>query len=46
MAKLADAPPMADTPANPASPARNVTFRPNRSASRPPGSSKLPNASV
>ncbi len=46
MAKLTEAPPMADTPANPARPVRNVTFRPNRSASRPPGSSRLPNASV
>ena len=46
MAKLTDAPPMADTTANPASPARNVTLRPARSASRPPSSSKLPNASV
>jgi hypothetical protein len=32
MTKLTEAPPMADTPANPA---RNVTFRPARSASRP-----------
>src|SRR6266516_1880045 len=36
MAKFTEAPPMADTPANPARPARNVTFRPNRSASPPP----------
>ena len=46
MTKFTDAPPMADTPAKPASPVRNVTFRPSRSASRPPSSSKLPNASV
>ena len=46
MAKLTEAPPMADTPAKPARPARNVTFRPSRSASQPPASSKLPNASV
>ena len=45
MVKLTDAPPMADTPAKPTRPARNVTFRPSRSASRPPSSSKLPNAS-
>jgi hypothetical protein len=32
MAKLTEAPPMADTPANPASPVRNVTLRPSRSA--------------
>src|SRR6476659_8661309 len=44
MAKLTEAPPIAETPANPASPARNVTFRPRRSASRPPSSSRLPNA--
>ena len=46
MAKLTDAPPMADTTANPASPVRNVTFRPSRSASLPPSNSRLPNASV
>src|SRR5690242_2045270 len=34
MAKLTDAPPMADTPAKPARPVRKVTFRPSRSASR------------
>src|ERR1700757_3970297 len=34
MVKLTDAPPMADAPANPARPVRNVTFRPSRSASR------------
>ncbi len=46
MVKLTDAPPMAETPAKPSSPTRNVTFRPSRSASRPPSSSRLPNASV
>ena len=46
MAKLTEAPPTADTPANPARPARKVTFRPSRSASRPPSSSRLPNARV
>ena len=46
MAKLTEAPPIADTPAKPARPIRNVTFRPSRSASLPPGSSRLPNASV
>src|SRR5690349_4069359 len=44
MAKLTEAPPIAETPANPARPARNVTLRPSRSASRPPSSSRLPNA--
>jgi hypothetical protein len=37
---------MAETPAKPSSPMRNVTFRPSRSASLPPSSSKLPNARV
>ena len=46
MVKLTEAPPMAETPANPARPARNVTFRPSRSASLPPSSSRLPNARV
>src|SRR5580700_2667073 len=46
MAKLTEAPPMADTPAKPARPVRNVTFRPSRSASLPPSSSRLPNARV
>jgi hypothetical protein len=41
MAKLTEAPPMAETPAKPTSPVRNVTFRPSRSASRPPSSSRL-----
>ena len=31
MVKLTEAPPTAETPAKPASPARNVTFRPSRS---------------
>ena len=43
MVKLTEAPPMAETPAKPASPVRNVTFRPSRSDSLPPSSSKLPN---
>jgi hypothetical protein len=46
MPKLTEAPPMAETPAKPSSPIRNVTFRPSRSASLPPSSSKLPNARV
>jgi len=46
MAKFTEAPPMAETPAKPTSPIRNVTLRPSRSASRPPSSSKLPNASA
>jgi hypothetical protein len=46
MAKLTEAPPMADTPAKPTRPVRNVTFRPSRSDSLPPSSSKLPNDSV
>ena len=46
MAKLTDAPPMADAPAKPARPVRNVTLRPSRSASLPPSSRRLPNASV
>ena len=45
MAKLTEAPPTAETPAKPARPVRNITLRPNRSASRPPNSSRLPNAS-
>jgi hypothetical protein len=36
MVKLTEAPPIADTPAKPARPIRNVTFRPSRSASRTP----------
>jgi hypothetical protein len=46
MVKLTEAPPMAETPAKPTRPTRKVTFRPNRSASRPPRSSRLPNARV
>ena len=46
MGKLTEAPPMAETPAKPASPVRNVAFRPSRSASRPPSSSRLPKARV
>ena len=46
MAKLTEAPPMAETTAKPARPVRNVTLRPSRSASLPPGSSRLPNARV
>ena len=37
---------MAETAAKPTSPVRNVTFRPSRSDSLPPSSSKLPNDSV
>ena len=44
MVKLTEAPPMAETPANPTRPVRKVTFRPTRSARRPPRSSKLPKA--
>jgi hypothetical protein len=46
MAKLTDAPPMAETTANPARPARKVVLRPSRSAIRPPSSNKLPNVRV
>src|SRR4029077_19785884 len=35
MAKLTDAPPMAETTANPASPVRNVTLLPSRSTRAP-----------
>ena len=44
MVKLTEAPPMAETPAKPTRPIRNVTLRPSRSASLPPSSSRLPNA--
>ena len=44
MVKLTEAPPMADTPAKPTSPVKNVTLRPSRSDSLPPSSSRLPNA--
>ena len=46
MAKLTEAPPMAETPAKPSRPVRNVTFRPNRSPSLPPSRSRLPNDRV
>jgi len=46
MVKLTEAPPMADTPAKPTRPVRNVTLRPSRSDSRPPSRSRLPNARV
>ena len=46
MAKLTDAPPMAETTANPARPTRKVVLRPSRSASLPPSSSRLPNVRV
>ena len=46
MAKLTDAPPTADATAKPARPTMKVTLRPARSASRPPSSSRLPNASA
>ena len=46
MAKFTAAPPAADAAANPIRPATNVTFRPSRSASLPPRSSRLPNASA
>ncbi len=45
IAKLSEAPPMAEAAANPASPVRKVTLRPIRSASRPQNSSRLPNDS-
>ena len=45
MVKLTEAPPTAEAAANPASPARKVTLRPIRSASRPQNSSRLPNDS-
>ena len=44
--KLVAAPPTADAAANPISPVRNVTLRPKMSASLPPSSSRLPNASA
>ena len=44
--KLWAAPPSADAPAKPTRPAMNVHLRPNRSAMRPPSSSRLPNASA
>src|SRR3954453_21221054 len=44
--KLCAAPPSADAIANPSNPITNVHLRPNRSAMRPPRSSRLPNASA
>ncbi len=46
MPKLVDAPPTADTAAKPTRPVMKMTLRPIRSASRPPNSSRLPNASA
>ena len=46
MPKLVAAPPTADTTAKPIRPVRKITLRPIRSASRPPNSSRLPNASA
>jgi len=46
MPKLLAAPPAADAPAKPARPAMNVALRPIKSVSRPPSSSRLPNASA
>jgi hypothetical protein len=41
-----EAPPTADATAKPARPVMNMTFRPSRSARRPPNSSRLPNDSA
>ena len=46
MPKLPAAPPAADAAAKPARPAMNVALRPMMSVSRPPSSSRLPNASA
>jgi hypothetical protein len=46
MPKLVAAPPTADAAAKPSAPVRNVILRPIRSPSRPPNSSRLPNASA
>jgi hypothetical protein len=46
MPKLVAAPPTADAAAKPSAPVRNVILRPIRSPSRPPTSSRLPNASA
>ena len=46
MPKPVAAPPAADAAAKPSAPARNVILRPIRSPSRPPNSSRLPNASA
>jgi Cytidylate kinase-like family len=45
-AKLCAAPPIAEATAKPSRPPMNVHLRPNRSPSRPPNSSRLPNASA
>jgi hypothetical protein len=45
MAKLTEAPPMAEATAKPARPVMNITRRPTKSARRPPKSSRLPNDS-
>ena len=45
MSKLTAAPPIADITANPTRPTMKVVLRPSRSDSRPPRSSRLPNAS-
>jgi hypothetical protein len=44
MSKLPAAPPNADAPAKPMRPTMNVAFRPIRSVSLPPSSSRLPKA--
>ena len=44
--KFTAAPPTAEAAANPVMPVRNITLRPTTSASLPPSSSKLPNASA
>ena len=46
MPKLPAAPPAADAAAKPIRPTMNVVFRPIRSVSRPPSSSRLPKASA
>jgi hypothetical protein len=46
IAKLTEAPPTADATEKPTSPVMNVSLRPNRSPSRPPNSSRLPNVSA
>ena len=46
MPKLTAAPPTAEAAAKPTSPVMNIALRPIRSASLPPSSSRLPNASA
>jgi hypothetical protein len=46
MTKSTEAPPTAEAAAKPTSPVMNMIFRPTRSASRPPNSSRLPNDSA